>query len=58
MKTAGDKWNPKEVVWELPYGQVVTLGLMERIVSQAVVDKQNDHLLIDGTEHEWPSTNR
>jgi len=23
VKAAGGKWNPKAVVWELPYGQVV-----------------------------------
>ena len=52
VKVAGGKWNPKAVVWELPYGQAVTLGLTERIVSKVDVDKRNDHLLIDGTGHE------
>ena len=35
VKTAGGKWNPKEVVWELPYGQAVALGLTDRIVPTA-----------------------
>jgi hypothetical protein len=35
VKAAGGKWNPKEVVWELPYGQVVALGLRDRIVTKA-----------------------
>jgi hypothetical protein len=58
VKAAGGKWNPREVVWELPYGQVVALGLTARIVSTAAEAKRNDHLLIDGAGHEWPSTNR
>ena len=35
VKAAGGKWNPKEVVWELPYGQVVALGLTARIVTKS-----------------------
>lgn len=58
IKAAGGKWNPRQVVWELPYGQVRTLGLTERIVSTADVTKRADHLLIDGTGDEGPSTNR
>ncbi|NOT53940.1 MAG: hypothetical protein HOP18_04975 [Deltaproteobacteria bacterium] len=47
VKAAGGKWNPKEVVWELPYGQVVTLGLTARIVT-----KRNE------LEQGGPSTDR
>ena len=35
VKAAGGKWNPRELVWELPYGQVVALGLTGRIVAKA-----------------------
>jgi len=52
VKAAGGKWNPKEVVWELPYGRVVALGLTERVVSKGDIAKQNIHLLIDGADHE------
>ncbi len=58
VKAAGGKWNPKEVIWELPYGQVVALGLTARIVAQVAVDKRTAHLLVDGDDQEWPSTNR
>lgn len=58
VKTAGGKWNPKEVVWELPYGQVVALGLTARIVAKAGAGGSNGHLLIEGDGHERPSTNR
>ena len=58
VKAAGGKWNPRQVVWELPYGQVRALGLTERIVSTADIDKRKAHLLIDGTGDEEPSTNR
>jgi hypothetical protein len=58
VKAAGGKWNPKAVVWELPYGQVVTLGLTERVVSRTGVDKRDAHLLLDRSEYEYPSTNR
>jgi hypothetical protein len=34
VKAIGGKWNPRQVVWELPYGQVVTLGLTDRIVTK------------------------
>ena len=39
VKAAGGKWNPKEVVWELSYRQVVALGLTDRIVSKANADE-------------------
>lgn len=58
VKAAGGKWNPQDVVWELPYGQVVTLGLTERIVARAGAGGSSGHLLIDGTGHERSSTNR
>ena len=40
VKAAGGKWNPKGVVWELPYGQVVALGLTGRIVAKAAGRKE------------------
>ena len=32
VKAAGGKWRPQEQGWELPYAQVVALGLTGRIV--------------------------
>ncbi len=32
VKQAGGKWNPRQKVWELCYGQVVALRLEARIV--------------------------
>jgi len=58
VKAAGGKWNPKEVVWELSYRQVVALGLTDRIVSKANADEQHITLLIDRAGHEQPSTHR
>jgi len=46
VKSTGGKWNLREVVWELPYGQVVALGLTERIVRTRA--GQEAHLLVDG----------
>jgi hypothetical protein len=40
VKAAGGKWNPRELVWELPYGQVVALGLTGRIVAKAAGRKE------------------
>ena len=40
VKAAGGKWNPRELVWELPYGQVVALGLTGRIVAKAEGGKE------------------
>ena len=51
VKAAGGKWNPKEVVWELAYGQAVALGLTERIVTRLDGAKQPAHLLIDRSKH-------
>ena len=58
VKAAGGKWNPREVVWELPYGQVVALGMTDRIVSKENSSAQTSHLHIDGNERAKPSTNR
>jgi len=33
VKAAGGKWNRKDKVWELPYKEVLALGLRERIIS-------------------------
>jgi hypothetical protein len=46
VKAAGGRWNPRRVVWELPYGQVVALGLRERIVTTAEGREQGGHLPI------------
>ena len=58
VKAAGGQWNPKEVLWELPYGQVVTLGLTARIVTKRDEGDRDAHLPVDGTEREPPSTDR
>ena len=58
VKAAGGKWNPKEVIWELPYGQVVALGLTARVVPQRDAEKREAPLPVDGTERESPSTDR
>ncbi len=33
VKAAGGKWNSERQAWELPYQQVLRLGLVERIVT-------------------------
>lgn len=33
VKNAGGKWNRKEMVWELPYKEALSLGLEERIIT-------------------------
>ena len=35
VKSAGGKWNISKKVWEVPFKQVVSLGLSERIVWDA-----------------------
>ncbi|MFQ5627641.1 MAG: hypothetical protein ACE5I1_02680 [bacterium] len=35
IKSVGGKWNLKEGVWELPYKEVLALGLEERMVRKA-----------------------
>ena len=32
VKRAGGIWRPKQQLWELPYSQIVALGLEDRIV--------------------------
>ena len=58
VKSAGGRWNPKEMVWELSYGQVVGLGLTARIVTRREEREREAHLLIESMEREPPSTNR
>jgi hypothetical protein len=58
IKAAGGKWNPRKVVWELPYGQATQLGLTARIVTQTEAGEREAHLRIDGSEHAEPSTYR
>ena len=58
VKAAGGKWNPREVVWELPYRQVVALGITARIVIRAEERERETHLHIEGSEREEPSTYR
>lgn len=50
VKAAGGKWNSKEMVWELSYGQVVALGLTARIVTKREEREREAHLSVDGTE--------
>lgn len=58
VKAAGGTWNPKGVVWELPYGQAVALGLTARIVTKGDEREREAHLQIDGAERKPPSTDR
>lgn len=34
IKSAGGKWNIKKKVWELPYGDILALGLENRIIEK------------------------
>jgi len=34
VRSVGGKWNRKEKIWELPFGQVQALGLTNRIVTK------------------------
>jgi len=34
IRAAGGRWNRKEKVWELPYSEVLALGLENRIVQK------------------------
>ena len=34
IKSAGGRWNRQEKVWELPYKEVLALGLEKRIVAK------------------------
>jgi len=58
VKGAGGKWNPKAVVWELFYGQVVALGLTDRIVAPAARREPDTHLPVERMQQERPSTSR
>lgn len=58
VKAVGGKWNPREIVWELPYGQVVALGLRDRIVTKVEEWERGSPLHIDGAGSERPSTYR
>jgi hypothetical protein len=58
VKAAGGKWNSRGVVWELPYGQVIALGLTDRIVTEAEGREAGAHLPIDGASRARPSTGR
>lgn len=44
VKAAGGKWNYNRKVWEIRYGEVVRLGLMDRLTQEKVSDngKQAD----------------
>lgn len=41
VKQAGGKWHPEQKVWLLSYGQVVTLGLEDRIKQLKVSSIRN-----------------
>lgn len=58
VKAVGSKWNPREVVWELPYGQVVALGLTDRIVTKRGARDKDAHPDIDGAGRTHTSTYR
>lgn len=58
VKAAGGKWNSRQLVWELPYGQVQTLGLTNRIVGAVKTGASSSPLLVEGTEAAPLSTNR
>ncbi len=34
VKNAGGLWRPRQKLWELPYSQILELGLEKRIVNQ------------------------
>jgi len=34
IRDAGGRWNRKEKLWQLPYGEVLALGLENRIVNK------------------------
>ncbi len=34
VKKAGGRWNRNKRVWELPYGEILSLGLSKRIVEE------------------------
>jgi hypothetical protein len=58
VKAVGGKWNPRKVVWELPYGQVVALGLTGRVVTTGDGGEKEVRLQIERAEREDPSVYR
>ena len=36
VKRAGGIWRPRQQLWELPYGQILALGLEDRIVEDRI----------------------
>ncbi len=34
VKAAGGKWNPRVRAWALPYGEVIELGLVSRVLGE------------------------
>lgn len=36
VKNAGGRWHPEKVAWSLPYGRIVSLGLTDRLIEEAV----------------------
>ena len=47
VKCAGGKWNAQEKVWEIPYGEVKTLGL-----TPLVLGIRPEHVKITQEPHE------
>jgi integrase len=41
VKTAGGRWNPQKRVWELPYADILNLGLQGRIVKDSPTSVAN-----------------
>jgi hypothetical protein len=46
VKTAGGKWNPGRRLWEIRYGQVLSLGLTDRIELRNVFDNGRPNVSI------------
>ncbi len=44
VKAAGGRWNSKKKVWELPYREIVSLGLEDRIVYDYKVSYMRNNL--------------
>jgi hypothetical protein len=58
VKAAGGKWNPRQLVWELTYGQVQTLGFTDRIGGAVKSAEPQDHLRVERSPTAPPSTGR
>jgi hypothetical protein len=41
IKSAGGRWNREKKLWELPYKEVVALGLEKRVVRQTLKRRKN-----------------